>query len=169
MLKIYVDMDGVLVNTHALLKRKLENNGRTTTGFWSSLPVGVHAFDLIHLLSSELDRRDMKLTDHLFILSKLPSYTNAMYGAAEGKVKWVERHFPYLADNLVLTRSRKDFVAHPKALLIDDDSRHYEPFRNAGGHVVPWLGEQDSEFTTAAWDVAKPLIQLNLALITMRV
>lgn len=62
--------------------------------------------------------------------------------SAYGKVLWVKREIPRLLHHLIITPLDKSFVAAPNALLIDDNDRNVNSFRDAGGRAIlvprPW-------------------------------
>lgn len=62
-----------------------------------------------------------------------PTYRGS--GCLEGKYTWLRNHFPRLADQMVITK-RKDLLACPSRLLLDDFSKQVTTFRRAGGHAI---------------------------------
>ena len=74
-------------------------------------------------------------------------------GAAAGKVAWLQRRFGKRFRDFAIT-PRKELLAAPGRLLIDDTPKHVDAFRAAGGAAVlvpTWAnGELESEATVLA-------------------
>jgi 5'(3')-deoxyribonucleotidase len=58
-----------------------------------------------------------------------------------GKRRWMQKHYPFLAKNMIFT-SAKRFLAGPDRVLIDDRNENVDSFIRAGGHGIllprPW-------------------------------
>ncbi|MBX9656681.1 hypothetical protein K2Y11_23940 [bacterium] len=64
---------------------------------------------------------------------------------AEGKIRWLYKQFPPVKGRRFsdfLIGSRKDLLANPRRVLVDDDDDNAEKFRKAGGCAIvfpqPW-------------------------------
>lgn len=59
-----------------------------------------------------------------------------------GKLEWISRNSPEFMHRQYLIGPRKQFCAHPEALLIDDSDANVEAFRSWGGNALlvprPW-------------------------------
>jgi 5'(3')-deoxyribonucleotidase len=59
-----------------------------------------------------------------------------------GKYEWITTVLPPYLHRQYLIGPRKQFCAHPEALLIDDSDDNVKAFRGAGGHAIlvprPW-------------------------------
>lgn len=160
---IFLDMDGVLCD---FISAALEAHGRIellqswpageweiakvlgcTTGefwrsvdhqgehFWSGLQPYGWARELAHLAARYGET----------LIASTPSES---HHSAAGKVLWLERHFPgwFPASKRTFT-ARKDLIARPGRLLVDDSDRNVSAWIAAGGEAVlfpqPWnsLGE----------------------------
>ena len=54
---------------------------------------------------------------------------------AGGKLKWVATHMPWVRSRTFIG-SRKDFLAHQNAILLEDNEDKYNRFIKAGGHSI---------------------------------
>jgi 5'(3')-deoxyribonucleotidase len=59
-----------------------------------------------------------------------------------GKLEFIHNHFPKWMHRQFLIGPRKQFCAHPEALLIDDADKNVDQFRAWGGNAIlvprPW-------------------------------
>ena len=132
-LKIYVDMDGVLVDfdkqiTHYNLDKYDKGNSkiwliirRIGPKFWSTMKWMPDGRTLWNAL------KPYKPT----ILSAPPIPKDAV--ATEGKSEWVKRELggvPYIIEK------RKELYAKPNAILIDDMVKNVDKWRQAGGIAI---------------------------------
>lgn len=137
MFTVYIDMDGVLVDTHQRLKDRMATKGYTSKKFWSSLPPAPGNRYLVPVIRDWLGSVNQDFGESAFLLTKIPSAPGARRGVFEGKTAWVAEHRPELRDNFMLCVSKYQ-VAHPRAVLIDDDLRHKEGFEARGGTFIHW-------------------------------
>ena len=91
-------------------------------GFWEHLAPTPFADDLVRLA------RD---AGRLFIASS-PSSSP---GSLAGKLRWLHRRLGRNFRDFAIT-PKKDLLAAPGRLLVDDSSRHVDAFREAGGAAV---------------------------------
>lgn len=101
-------------------------------GFWSDLRPYPWAGPLV---------ADLEDLGDVFVLS---SPSRSHYSAA-GKVVWLQRHFPQLATpGRWIFTERKDLVAAPGRILVDDNPVNVDAWRNRGGDAAlfgqPWNG-----------------------------
>jgi 5'(3')-deoxyribonucleotidase len=76
-----------------------------------------------------------------------------------GKRRWMKRHYPFLAKNMIFTSAKK-FLAGPDRVLIDDRNENIESFRAAGGHgiLLPRLWNR----LYRMWDFSLDHVEVNL-------
>jgi 5'(3')-deoxyribonucleotidase len=154
--QIYLDMDGVVVDLHTAF---LANHGFVLTE--ENWPVGYKkGSQVMGMSQEEFDAPIMKagatfwqglkpygwfeeFWQELNAIAPVCYLSSPEYGpgCAGGKVKWMqERHGEEFGD-FVLT-SRKELLAAPGCVLIDDTIRNLEKFEAAGGRGVlferPW-------------------------------
>lgn len=59
---------------------------------------------------------------------------------------------------------RKDLLARPGTILIDDSPKNVEAFRKAGGEAYcftrPWNVDDDAQARLTGWDVAKEIVEI---------
>lgn len=115
-------------------------------GFWDSLPVYPWAEHLYESLSE------------LAKVTIVTSPSDCPYASA-GKTKWLKRNFGIKPKNIFIG-GRKELMARPDALLIDDYPVNIENFAMAGGLTIlfpqPWNGG-DGDYVTVL-DEAERLI-----------
>lgn len=137
-MKIYVDMDMVLVNfkkgvlsipgisisdfdVNEKLSPKIKGKILLTKNFWENLP----EMDDIHLLYEYLQPYDF------YILTAKGTFDNR---SCEGKWKWIQNHFPVKKDHFFcVPREAKRLFANKDSVLIDDYDKNIKEFRDAGG------------------------------------
>lgn len=165
---IYLDMDGVVSGAHeAFLKvlgredllkdypagefntdkvagisektmwRKIDAAGRD---LWSKMPVLPWAHELYEKLG--------ELGDVVFLTS--PSYDP---DSLAGKLEWLQRFTKQKDFRDYIMTTRKDLLAGPGAVLVDDRPENCEKFRAAGGRAVlfpaAWQGSSDDDIWAA--------------------
>ena len=156
-MRCFVDMDGVLVNlTGAACEfhgvenpyTKKENLGKygiaelvgmsedeffgsLSADFWASLRPTKEWLAILHLVETKFGR------ENVCILTT-PTDTS---GCLEGKRRWIEKHLPEYRQNYFMG-VKKEFVATPNSLLIDDSEANCKAFWDAGGltflYPRPW-------------------------------
>jgi len=90
--------------------------------FWATLPDLPWFPDLYHLLN--------RFGPVTFLTS-----TAGWPAAASGRVKWVASKFGTGFQDFILT-SRKDLLASPDSVLVDDCQDNIDAFRGAGGRAI---------------------------------
>ena len=152
---IYIDMDGVLADLHAGLKKRFNLGDEVierTKLFKSYLPD--YAADGGFQWQPVMPKA-VELVNYLLSLRKQGSVNIAILTSAGQfhgkpdvtfqKAEWLKREFPEL-DGIpfCVTTSGADkcFLAHPKAFLIDDWHKNVTHFVNAGGHGIVYEPER---------------------------
>lgn len=147
--QIFLDMDGVIVDLHHTVAKKLNladmtlfNRGElpmsdqdiwsgTDAEWWANLP-WMEDGEVIVGLCEEIVG-----PENVIICSKPANWP----GSAEGKLLWIARHMPSYARRFVLTPN-KSWCACSRTLLIDDNANNALEFRQAGGASLicprPW-------------------------------
>lgn len=143
MMKIFLDMDGVIVNFvkgicdryNLSYSQETSNNlGSFLTNeiwldlerddiFWDDLP----KFDW----SDKLVRACHRYAE-TYILSA-PGVINSK--SASGKIRWLNHHYPEFGNKFILTY-HKELLASENRLLIDDTYAQVKDFRNSGGDTI---------------------------------
>jgi 5'(3')-deoxyribonucleotidase len=153
-LKVYLDLDGVLVNFFKgvcdefgqpynyfnLIEYSFweswgitrdQVNSRCDITFWSDLE-WMH--DGIEILEAVLKR--FPLDVHL-LTTPMPNF-----GSWTGKARWVNEHIPVFNKRLIITQEPKSLFAGPGTLLVDDKDENITEFVKAGGMGIlvprPW-------------------------------
>lgn len=147
--QIFLDMDGVIVDLHAAVVKRLGivdmtvfNRGElamtdeeiwsgTDAEWWASLPWMSDGRAIVTICEEAVGAHNV------VICSKPANWP----GSAEGKLLWIARHMPAYARRFVLTPD-KAWCANGRTLLIDDNERNVLDFRQAGGATLlcprPW-------------------------------
>jgi 5'(3')-deoxyribonucleotidase len=108
--------------------------------FWAGLPRTAEADEVVELACRYAGKENVSFSTH-------PTET---YGCAEGKLAWLRRWYPELPVLLHCgAEVRKDLLAAPQTLLIDDRSHNVDTFRAAGGMAFlfarPWNRDWEIE------------------------
>ena len=109
---------------------RIEQKGRL---FWENLPATVWANDLIDVVSDIGD----------IILISTPSFSPS---SASGKQAWIQKKFGRRFRDFIIT-PRKELLAAPNRILIDDLLKNCELFEKAGGKSILFPTYQNGELT----------------------
>ena len=164
---VYVDMDGVLVDTNSHIAKllnvdhhfKLDGNQwedffKNVDGynFFRSLPISQDATGLLKIVS--------KFTDNIVLLTSPLNYD--VNGSIRGKQEWLDKHNFNLP---VIFESAKQKYAVSNNLpnvLIDDSSSQLNRWRSAGGIAIKYFCDIDDLTTiTDGLETASKQIQQN--------
>jgi 5'(3')-deoxyribonucleotidase len=109
--RVYLDMDGPLADfdLHCLMKGLDPKQAKLHSGTYLNLLPTVGSIEAVKNLT-------LLKNIEVFVLSKIPSGNP---GAATEKHFWLERHFPILANRLILSPD-KGCVGSSRDFLIDD-------------------------------------------------
>lgn len=94
--------------------------------FWAELEPTTECFDIINLVEKHFDR------DRICLLTS-PCLN---HGCIPGKMEWIEKHLPDYKRRF-LAGPRKEFCAHDKAILMDDNDHNLNTFAACGGWTIP--------------------------------
>ncbi len=156
-MKLFLDMDGVLVNfnkgihdafnkpyDYATLSSKWTFwndwpnvtfdmvDDACTHEFWAELPWMHDGEEIFELAIGYFDFNDIYL-----LTSPMPNL-----GSPSGKWDWVARNLAGLKKQTIITNVDKGLFAGPDCVLIDDKNENIDAFRAAGGRAIlvprPW-------------------------------
>lgn len=152
-MKVYLDMDGVLVNfrkgihdafnisyDYSTLSDKWKFwedwpdvtfnmvNAVCTTEFWQNLE-WMH--DGLELFKAVLMKFPSDEADIYLLTTPMPNLESAT-----GKALWVDQYVPIFNKRLIITRTSKSLLAGLDTLLIDDKDKNVEEFVEAGGQGI---------------------------------
>ena len=75
-----------------------------------------------------------------------------------GKAAWLREEFS-IGPNRYMLGSRKDLLAAPDRVLVDDAEKNVDAFRDAGGHAIlfpgPWNSNHERIGVELAWTMAE--------------
>lgn len=149
--QIYLDMDGVLVDTHSAIEKVglkpfkgMWNNDEFWarikefgSDFWANADPYPWASQLVEASYDAVGQANT------FILTA-PSRT--CFPAATGKMQWLHKHFPeFIHDSRMLIASKKYLLARPDRFLIDDRASVVSEWNKAGGDVCHFHPERGQE------------------------
>ena len=101
------------------------------TGFWSKMPKTQDADEIFAVLERFVSPLDVCIL----------TSPNADPYCATGKFMWVKEHYPKFSRRVIITAA-KHFIAHDRAILIDDKEGNCEDFERDGGRAIllprPW-------------------------------
>jgi hypothetical protein len=124
---VFLDMDGVLVNLP---------EGRSVlwgeVDFWRNLPKYPWADDLVAAITAGCK---------CYILTSIGGGACS----ATGKIQWLQNHYPELAKSAILTR-RKEMLAAPGRVLIDDDPGNCQKWVERGGWGILFPHPRNAEY-----------------------
>ena len=156
-MKLFLDMDGVLVNflggLHAALGVDFDlDNYPYEKGKWNMF-VDIGGFNLPFKTVDSVCTSDFWanlkwMPDGHDILREVVTYrhlydvyllTTPMpnLDSASGKMRWVAKHLPYFLDCTIITQAPKALLAGPDCILIDDKDQNIREWTEAGGIGVP--------------------------------
>lgn len=153
-MKLYVDMDGVLVDFEGGVKKHFNNTEKccdfikkigvnefwskvsSIDNFWEDLEPNV---DNVSDVWKSLNNR----FQHISILSS-PSHSDPH--CIPGKNKWLDKHIGCYG--LRLFENEKYKYACPKSILIDDLEKNIKKWEEAGGIGILFTGKFDDNFWT---------------------
>lgn len=161
-MKIFLDMDGVLVDflkgIHDALGADYDfDNYPYEKGKWDMF-ADIGGFNLPFKVIDALctsdfwadldwmpDGRDIlrevinrqPLADVYLLTTPMPNL-----GSASGKMRWVAEHLPHMITQVIVTQAPKALLAGPDRILIDDKDQNIDEWVKAGGIGVlvprPW-------------------------------
>ena len=149
-MKVFCDMDGVLVNFNKAACALVNHPYPPSNWDWiDEIPGNRQKID--DQCTADFWRNLEWRYDGKAILSILTKKFNDIYlltcpmlnaGSGTGKMQWVNKHIPSLYNKLIITRASKSLFANPDTLLIDDKDENVDNFRAAGGQAIlinrPW-------------------------------
>jgi hypothetical protein len=107
---------------------------RVTEDIWACAPRSSQ-FWLLEWAAAVVGRKNV-------IIATVPTKSG---DCLSGKHTWIERHLPVWAQRQYAATPRKHFLAHERALLVDDSDSNvleFETYKNRGGNAIlvprPW-------------------------------
>lgn len=168
-MKVFLDMDGVLVNFRQGICKAFGQDPGPGWSFWESWD-GVTFEDVnvicdinfwIHLdwtaEGPEIEEAVRKKFDDVYLLTTpMPnSYSWT------GKLCWIKANMPWMHKKTILSYAPKSLLAGPDTLLIDDKDQNVEEFRAAGGRgiLVPRPWNKDSHLADQTLGIVKRYLE----------
>lgn len=152
-MKIYLDMDGVLVD---FVRGYLEYNNVDVPNTMKSWPKNEYKIENVvgSALTVPIDKlpkefwANLKETpemntvllyclrcfhrNNLFILTAPTKHRDCV----EGKLQWMDKHLKFMPKDKVIFDKDKWKYANPTSILIDDSDENVELFRKHGGYAI---------------------------------
>ncbi len=129
--KVPYDFEGMFGLTRTQMWERIDAQG---ADWWERLPPFEHFYVLLH----DLRRLAYGLGGEVVFLTA-PCRTGQ---SSSPKARWLDRHAGVGNDGYVITR-RKELLARPGAVLVDDMPANVEAFRAAGGQAVLFPTQQN--------------------------
>ena len=162
-LKVYIDLDGVLVDFVSGIRKYFGINKKWPAGQWEvAKALGIDPERLDYLMCKEEFWAGLKPTvefDRLVALlarsfgyQRLAICTTPHKNHVAGKYEWIRKYAAWAENNVIFARD-KSFYAEPKSILIDDKTSTILEFRSRGGIGIlfprPWnvLADVDDPIT----------------------
>jgi 5'(3')-deoxyribonucleotidase len=154
-MKIFLDMDGVLVDfvsgAHRAFNKHYDHAAPLVWEFFKEWGVSFKEFDakcdidFWDLLDWMPDGPEIEQTvRHKFGPENIYLLTTPMpnSGSGTGKLRWIKRCMPWVYDRTIISYAPKSLLAGPDTLLIDDKDENIAEFVAAGGCGIlvprPW-------------------------------
>ena len=155
--KIYLDLDGVLVNfvkgTYDALGKKYEYEKVPCWSYFKEWGITFDQFNAVceadfwrrlawmhdgREILAAVCRTALQCRAEIYLLTT-PMPNN---GSWSGKAEWLDRNMPMFKERVIMTNVNKSVFADDYSLLIDDNDSNVEGFVEAGGHGIlvprPW-------------------------------
>lgn len=148
--KLYVDLDGVLVDFDREMERigfkraDVEGNSKAKSRFWAKVGAmaknGEAFWGVMHPMADA-----HVLWDYVKKYSpEILSATGHVGNATQEKYEWMERFAPKVPTHLVKKSADKAQFAAPNHILIDDRAKSIEPWVAAGGIGILHVSAADT-------------------------
>ena len=122
--------------------------------FWAKLDPLPDAFKILELVERKFGQENVMLL----------TSPSSNYGCHAGKLRWMERWLPrwYSKSKGHMFGSRKELLAHPEHLLVDDNNDNIDKFAARGGEtfLVPRVWNREHAKREQAVDLLKEFLQL---------
>lgn len=176
-MKVYLDMDGVLVNfrkgIHEMFNVPYDYPKLTSKwNFWEDWD-DVVFWDVNGFCTVDFWRKLWFMHDGVEMLDAILNKFNAIQiyllstpmpnsGSWTGKVLWVYDNMPAFVKRLIITQAPKSIFAGPDSLLIDDKDENIEEFIAAGGQgiLVPRPWNKDSHLASQTVKIVKKYLEV---------
>lgn len=143
---IFFDMDGVLSD---FKKQADKIQASSNTQFWKKVSemglnfwLDAEEIEGIKELVYELLARGFEVN----VITKLPITDTA--NATEGKIMWINKHFPNTFTHIILSRGNKGLFANENSLLIDDKLSNCKDWEKYGGQSVLFMNNVSDLITS---------------------
>jgi hypothetical protein len=154
-MKVFLDMDGVLVDfvggAHRVFGKHYDRTAPLVWEFFKEWGVtfeefdakcGIDFWDFLDWMPDGIGieravRNKFSLKDIYLLTTPMPNP-----GSGTGKLRWIKRCMTWAYDRTILSYAPKSLFAKPNTLLIDDKDQNIEEFEAAGGRGIlvprPW-------------------------------
>lgn len=150
-MKLYVDMDGVLVNFNGGVKKIFKSDKKCSEiindygikEFWQEINKINDFWENLEPLHDDIEQIWKSLQNkipHIAILSSPSRHPNCI----PGKSKWLDKHIGQ--NHLRLFTPEKHKYACPNSILIDDMEKNITNWESAGGVGILFEGKFDDNF-----------------------
>lgn len=150
---IYLDMDGVIADfeqgVRNLMGREPVQRGESyesVTRFWQEANKIPHFYDRIPpMRDAENLVRELEKRAEITVLTGVPRPEGHFVTAPEDKSRWFKREMQSDAQVITCFRTqKKNYVTGKDAVLIDDNARSVQEWKEQGGSAILYTGFQDA-------------------------
>lgn len=149
MKQVYIDMDGVLVDTiaHECKRHNFDMSKWIRGEYNINLVTGIEADDFFRDTDwTKLPRTDLAYSILYYAWEKYPNncfiLTSALPGAFDAKVQWMKEVFPFVPESNIIFTWRKYLLAREDRILIEDNEDVAHQWIKNGGQAIvmpqPW-------------------------------
>lgn len=136
--KIFLDMDGVLVDFWTRAKAVCGIADPDSDTMWAALNKIPHFFNTLDIMDGAktlFDRLYEKYGDRCEILTALPKPKRNMPTVRDDKIAWIRRMLSdtIVVNTVVLTTHKQHYCTSPDDILIDDSPKNIAEWRSQGG------------------------------------
>ena len=136
--KIFLDMDGVLVDFWPRAKAISGDTDPNSDVLWTALNKIPHYFNTLDIMAGAKELFDSlygKYGSRCEILTAMPKPKRNMPTVRDDKIAWIRRMLSdtIVINTVVLTSHKQHYCTGPDDILIDDSPRNIAEWRSRGG------------------------------------
>ena len=157
MIRIYIDMDGVLADFDRGIRELChmepqpqngERDAEADDRMWDEIRKVDHFYDQLELMSGAKEMFDLiyrKYGDRCEILTGVPRPERGIATAGEDKISWMKRNLSETVKvHIVLRKEKVQFCKGPESVLIDDREKTIRDWKEAGGTGILHISPEES-------------------------
>ena len=158
MVKIYIDMDGVLADFERGVRELCNMQASSQAGkdedpgyddrMWEAIRKVDHFYDRLELMPGAKEMFDLlygRYGDRVEILTGIPREERGIVTAKEDKIAWTRRLLSEdAAVHAVCRKHKQDYCTGPEDILIDDREKTIREWREKGGTGILHVSAEET-------------------------